>query len=128
MVSERNLGNAVLGRVTVQRAAPHPRAQAAHGLALGDHALDDAVGILLDDMKWHTQRSQIVRQHVLRKPRLLLIEIDRDQFELHRRTALQRQQDIQQRVGVFAAGQAHHDPITLGDHLKIFNRLTHRAT
>ena len=49
MMAERDLGDAVLGGEAVQRAAAQARAQPAHRLAFGDHALHDAVGVLLDD-------------------------------------------------------------------------------
>ncbi len=41
------------------------------------------------------------------------------QLELHRRTLLQRQQQVEQRVGILAAGQADHDPIAFADHVEV---------
>ena len=62
-------------------------------------------------MMWNgTPRpAQVLGQHVLREVRLLLVEVDGEQLEVHRRTALQRQQDVEQRVRILAARQAHHD-------------------
>ena len=40
---------------------------------------------------------------MLRKAWLFLIEVDRQQVELHRRATLQGQQQVQQRVGILAA-------------------------
>ncbi len=57
-------------------------------LAFGNHAFDDGVGVLLDDAERHAERREIFRQHVFRKIRLLLIEVDRDQLEAYRRAAL----------------------------------------
>jgi hypothetical protein len=54
-------------------------------LALGHHALDHAVGVLLDDVEVHAERAQILRQHVFGEVRLLLVQIHRDQLEPHRR-------------------------------------------
>ena len=49
MVAERDLGRAELARDAVEDAAAQARAQAAHRLAFGHQALDDRVGVLLDD-------------------------------------------------------------------------------
>ena len=77
--------------------------------ALRDHALDDAVSVLLDDVEGHAECPHVIGQHVLRKSRLLLVEIDGDQLEMDRRAALERQQHVQQRVRILAARKAHHD-------------------
>ena len=61
-------------------------------------------------MRWRTPRSrQVRRQHVRREPGLLLVEIDGDELEAHGGLALQREQHVEQRVGILAAGQADHD-------------------
>ena len=116
VVAERDLGDAVLAREAVQGAAAQPRAQAAHRAAFRDHALHDAVGVLLDDVERHAEGCEVVRQHVRREIRLLLVEVDGEQLEAHRRAALQRQQQVEQRVGVLAARQAHHDAVAGADH------------
>jgi hypothetical protein len=41
---------------------------------------------------------------------------------------LQTQQDVQQGVAVLAAGQTHHDPVTLLDHVEIIDGITHVVT
>jgi hypothetical protein len=82
---------------------------------------------LLDDMERHAQPRQVVGQDVRRKTRLLLVEIHGDQVEIHRRVAPQAQEHIEQRVGVLAAGQAHHDPIARGDHAEVRNGLARGA-
>jgi hypothetical protein len=53
-----------------------PRAQAAHRLALGHEALDDAVGVLLDDPVVDAEPVEVGRQHLGGKARLLLVEVD----------------------------------------------------
>ena len=78
MVAERDLGRAELARDAVEHAAPQPRAQRAHRPAFRNHALDDAVGVLLDDAERDAARLEIARQHVGREARLLLVEVDRD--------------------------------------------------
>ncbi len=47
---------------------------------------------------------------------LLLVQVDRHQLEVDRRLLLQLQQDVQHRIAVLAAGQAHHDPVAFLDH------------
>ena len=54
MMAERDLGDPVLGRKPIQRAAAQSRAQAAQGLALGDDAFDHGIGVLLDDAESNT--------------------------------------------------------------------------
>ena len=95
----------------VERAAAQPRAQRAHRPAFGDDALDDAVGVLLDDAERHAARVEVARQHVGRKARLLLVEVDRDHLERERRAVLEREQDVEQAVAVLAAGQADHHAV-----------------
>ena len=50
---------------------------------------------------------------------LFLIHIDRDQLEIHGRVVLQAQQDIEHGIRVFAARQAHHDPVTGINHVVV---------
>jgi hypothetical protein len=50
------------------------------------------------------------------------------ELEAHRRTALQRAQDVQHRVGILAAGHADHDAITVTDHGVVDDRLSHLAS
>ena len=61
---------------------------------------------------------------MLGKIRLLLVEVDRDQFEPDRRLLLQLHQDVEHRVAVLAAGQAHHDLVAVLDHAEIGDRAT----
>jgi hypothetical protein len=64
---------------------------------------------------------------VLGKPGLLLIEIDGKELEIDRGAALQREQDVEQSVGVLAARQADHDTVTRRDHAEVFDRLADGA-
>jgi hypothetical protein len=80
-------------------------------------------------MMWNgTPRSaRYCGQHVLGKIRLLLVEIDRHQLEAHGRLRLQRQQHVEQGVGILAAGQADHDLVALPDHAEVGDGLAHLA-
>ena len=55
--------------------------------------------------------------------RLLLIEIDRNDVKVNRRVRFQVQQNIQQRIAVFAARQAHHHLVAIVNHVEIGYRL-----
>ncbi len=125
MMTQRDLRDPVARRPVVQRTTPQPRTEAAHGLAGRDHPRHRAVGVLLDDVERHAARGQIIRQHMLRVVRLLLVQVHRDQLEAHRRLRLQWQQDIQHGVRVLAARQAHHHLVAVLDHAEIANRLPH---
>src|SRR5438309_3098563 len=74
-------------------------------------------------MKRHAAITQISRQHVGWKARLLLVEIDRDEVETKRGTIFERKQDIEERVAVLTARQAHHDAVARFDHREIADRL-----
>ena len=62
-----------------------------------------------------------------REAGLLLVEIDGDELEAHRRLALQAQQHVEQRVGVLAAGQADHDDVAVVDHPVVADGLADEA-
>ena len=87
----------------IQSAAAQAGAQAAGCFALGNDALNDAVGVLHDLVERNAHFAGVTRQDIRWKARLLLIEINGQQFEPHRGSFLQRHQDIQQRVGILAA-------------------------
>ena len=127
VMAERDLGRAELARHAVQDAAAQPRAQPAGGLAFGDQALDDAVGVLLLDVERNAELLQVVGQHVLRKARLLLVEVDRDDVEVDRRAFAQPHQDVEHRVAVLAARQAHHHLVAVLDHVEVDDRLADLA-
>ncbi|MCW0448241.1 hypothetical protein NB706_001075 [Xanthomonas sacchari] len=119
VVAQRDLGDAVLRRVAVQRAAAQPRTQRTQGLAFRHHPGDHRISVLFDHMPGHAALAQVGRQHVGGKARLLLVQVHRHQLERYRRLALQLQQDVQQGVAVLAAGQAHHDLVAGADHAEI---------
>ena len=103
VVAQRDLGHFELVGHPVQNAAAQPAAQAAHGLALGDHFFDNAVGVLCLDVKRHAQLLEVSRQNVIRETGLLLIQVDRNQLKINRRTGLELEQDVKHAVTVLAA-------------------------
>ena len=130
MMAERDLGGAKLGRYPIKNATTQSRAQRAHRAAVGNDALDDAVGVLLLDVKGDAAPGEIGGQHVGGKIRLLLVEIDGDNFKPKRRALPERQQDVQQSIAILAAGHAHHHPVAGFDHREVANglpRLTPQA-
>ena len=121
MMAQRDLGEAFSPGVRIQRAAAQPRAQRTHGLALGHDARHYRVGVLFDDFVVDADGAQVVRQNVSGEARLLLIQIDRGDRKPHRRFLLQPQQNIEQRVAVFAAGETDHHLVAGFDHAEIGN-------
>src|SRR5512133_1658815 len=73
VMAERDLGDLELVGHPVQDAAAQARTQAAHGLALGNDLLDDAVGVLRLDVKLEAELGQVLGQDVRRKAGLLLV-------------------------------------------------------
>ncbi len=123
VVAEGDLVDVVLAGPAIERAAPEPTAETALGLPGRDHAPDDAVGVLLEDLEGHPEPAQVFGQHVLGKARLLLIEIHRHELELDRRRPLLREQQIEHRVRVLAPRETDHHAIAGLDHAEIRDRL-----
>ena len=111
----------------IEHAASQPRAQRTGGLALGDQALDDRIGVLLLDVEGNAQALEVVGQHVGGKAGLLLVEIDGDDVEMDRRVLAQIEQDVEQAEGILAAGQADHDLVAVLDHVVVGDGLADRA-
>jgi uncharacterized protein (DUF952 family) len=88
VVAQRDLGGAQLVGHAVQNAPAQAAAQAAHGLALGDQSLDDAVGVLVLDVEGHAQLRQVLGQHMLGKAGLLLVQVDGHEVEVDGRAGL----------------------------------------
>ena len=128
MVPQCNLGCTQFTRHAIQHPAAQARAQRTHGFAFGDHALDDAVGVLILDVKRHTQLRQVIRQHLLGEARLLLIQIHRHDVEPDRCARLQMQQHIEHGVAVLAARQTGHHLVAVVDHVVIGDSLSHHAS
>ena len=116
MMPECDPGEPALGRVAVKHPAAQPRTQPAHGLSFGKHALDDAVGVLLDGFERDAARREVSGQHVGGEPRLLLVEVDGDDLEVHGCIARQSHEHVHHRVRILAARHACHHPIAILDH------------
>ena len=78
-------------------------------------------------MERHAAFGEISRQHIGRKARLLLVEIDRDDVEVQRGAIFERKQDVEEPIAVLAARQADHDAVARFDHREIPDRLAHQA-
>jgi len=61
------------------------------------------------------------------KSGLLLVEVNREQFEPDRRSTLKVQKQRKKRVAIFAAAQANHHAITIFDHFEIADSGPHSA-
>ncbi len=127
MMAERDLGRPQFAGDAIQHAAAQARTQRTGGLAFRDHALDDGIGVLVLDVEGHIDAAQVVGQHLGRKARLLLVEIDRDDVEIDRRVFAQEEQDVEQGEGILAAGKADHDLVAGLDHVEVGNGLADLA-
>ncbi len=56
---------------------------------------------------------------MLRKARLLLVQVDRHQLEIHRRPVPQHHQHVEHGVGILAPTETDQDPIALLDHVEV---------
>ena len=100
MVSERDFGRTQLIRHAIQDTTAQTRTQPARGFALFNHAFDNAVGVLILDVKRHAKFGQVVRQNFSGKIRLFLIQINRDNFKMDGRALAQFEQNIEQAITV----------------------------
>ncbi len=117
-------GTNLLGKA-IQGAPAQAGAQATGGFSLGNDRFHHAVGVPFQYIKGNPKVFQVIGQYVLGKIGLLLIQVDGNQFKIHRGTGLEVQQDVQHGVGILASRQAHHDPVPLFDHGEIRDRVTH---
>ena len=119
MMPQGDLGDAILFSVTVKEPSPEARTQSAGRLAFGNDPFDDAVGVLLDDMKRDRPFSQVSRKDVGGESGLFLIQVDRDDLKVDRCVELEAQEDIEQGIGVLAPGEANHHLVTGFDHAEV---------
>ena len=127
VVTQRDFGDLQLVGHAVQNAPAQAAAQAAHGFAFRNHLLHDAVGVLRFDVKRHAHLLQVLRQDVVRKTGLLLVQVDRDQLKFDRRALLHLEQDVEHGVAVFAARDANHHAVAFFDHVVVHDGLAHLA-
>ena len=69
-----------------------------------------------------TDLSEVIRQDLFWKAGLFLVEIDREDLKIDRRTPLHIEQQVEQRVAVLSAGKTDHYPVALVDHSEIGDR------
>src|SRR6266513_1464032 len=125
VMAERDLGRTQLARGAVQRPASQPRAERAHGLALGDHALHHRVGVLLDDAIRHAAALEILGQHVGGEAGLLLVHVHRYEIEPDRGFFLQGNENVEKRMTILASREAHHHAVAFLEHVEVGDRLAH---
>jgi len=123
MVAKSDPGNAVFCCKPVKRTTTQPGTQTASRFSLGDDALDDAIGVLLYHMERNSDLLRIPGQHMLRKARLFLIQVNRKQLEVDGRALLQVHQDVEQGKRVFSSRQANHHAVAISDHVEICDGL-----
>ena len=127
MVPQRNLVYTQPPRHRIQNTAPQARAQAAQRLALWHHLLDNAVNILLLNVKRHAQPLQIRRQHIGWEIGQILVQINRNNLKPNGRALLQLEQNIEQGIAIFAATHAHHHLVALFNHVEVHDCLARLA-
>ena len=127
MVAQRDLGALELVGHAVQNAPAQAAAQAAHGLALGNHRLDDGVGVLRFNVKLDAEFGQVLGQDVVGKAGLLLVQVDGHDLEVDRRALLHFEQDVEHAVAVLAARHADHDAVAFFDHVEVHDGLADLA-
>ena len=103
MVSEGNFGGPHAMGYVVEGSSAQPTTKATHGGPWADLGLHDGVGVLLFDVVFDAQSVQVAWQHLFRKSRLLLIQIDSKDLKIERCTFLQFEQNIEHGVTVLAA-------------------------
>ena len=81
MVAEHQRLAALLARDAVEIAAPQPRAERAIGGVLRHLLRDDRIGVAIFDPVRNAVARQEIRQHVLGKVRLALVEIAGEEID-----------------------------------------------
>ena len=123
VVAERDLGGADLGRDAVEDAAAQPRAERARrGVGLEDvlHHLAD-LGVL--DPVFPPALGAGLGDDVVLVVLVARVHVDRDEREVDRRALPQVVERLHQRPAVLAAGQPHHDAVTVLDEVEVLDGL-----
>ena len=128
VVPERDLGRAELARHPVEHAAAQARAQRAHRPALGDHPLDHAVRVLLDDpvTGCRARRGSAAARRP-GSPGCFWSRLTAMTSKSNGRAILEREQDVEQAVAVLAARHADHHPVARRDQAVVADRLADLA-
>ena len=94
VVSQGDFGAAQFFCGAVEDAAAQAAAQRTSRFAFVQHAFDGGVGVFFNDFVGNADAFEIGRQYLFRETRLLLVEIDGDQFEINRRAGLKLAQNV----------------------------------
>ena len=105
----------------VEMASAQARAQRAIGGGFRQLVGNDRIGVLIFDPVGNAVTVEVVRQDMLRKTRLPLIEIAGNEFDRQQAPPLEIEEQRQQAVGILAARQCHQPAARLA----VFRR-THR--
>ena len=76
-------------------------------------------------MKRNAYIFQISGQDLRREARLLLVQVDGNEFKVNRRAGFHLQQDVEHAVAVFAARHADHHAVAFFNHVELADGLTH---
>jgi hypothetical protein len=127
VVAEHKRRAPLLPRDAIEMAAPEPRAQRAIGAVFRNLVGDDRIGVLMLDAVGNPVRLQEIRQDVLGKVRLALVEVARDELDGQQAAPFQVEQQREQPVGILAARQRHQPALTRPHHREILERLARVA-
>ena len=94
MVSQGDFGAAQFFGGTVEDAAAQAAAQRTSRFAFVQYAFDSGVGVFFNDFVRYAYAFKIGRQHFFGEARLVLVEIDGNQFEINRRAGLELAQNV----------------------------------
>src|SRR5262245_51259530 len=119
MMAESDLVTFLFYGGIVKNAPSQARAESARCLPFRHDRFDERISITLNYLEWNVEPRQVFRQHLLREPRLLLVEVYRQQVKADRGAPLQVQQQRKQGIAILAAAQTHHDLVAIVDHLEI---------
>jgi len=116
---------AFLARYAIEIAAPQPRTQRAIGGALRHLFGHDRIGVAIFDPVRDAEAGQEIRQDVLGKVRLALIEIAGQKIDRQQAAPFEVVQQRQQRVGILTAGDTNKPAGAGPRHAALRDRFTH---
>ena len=89
MMAKGDFGDAIRLCIAIQSASAKSGAKAAHGFSLRNYAFDYAIGIALNNVIFDAQLLKVIRENVLGKVGLFLVEVNGDNVEVDRSLMLQ---------------------------------------
>jgi hypothetical protein len=127
VVAEGDLVAAQLVRIFVERPSAQARAERAERLPGLDLLLDREVDPGAPHLVGVPLARELVLDQVGPEPRESLVDVQRDEIELHRGPPLGQTEEMEQRPGVLAARHADQDPISGLDQAKVADRFAESA-